>query len=139
MADRSSAARAAAFLVRTQKLAQARFALGMYTEATESAEIAASSANAIERALGLGVLARIRASEGDTAAAQRLIDEAVAIVERTDFLFDRGTVQLDLAEVMELLGHDDEARAARGRALAMFGEKGDLVSAARTRSLLERG
>ena len=120
-------------------LAQARFALGKYTEASEVAEIAASSANSIERALGLGVLARIRAREGDATTAEELIDEAVAIVERTDFLFDRGTVQLDRAEVMELLGRDEEARAARERALAMFEEKGDLVSTARTRSLLERG
>ena len=120
-------------------LAQARFALGKHAEASEVAEIAASSANSIERALGLGVLARIRANEGDRTAAQELIDEAVAIVERTDFLFDRGTVQLDRAEVMELLGRDEEARAARERALETFEEKGDLVSAARTRSLLERG
>ena len=63
----------------------------------------------------------------------------MAIVERTDFLFDRGTVQLDRAEVMQLLGRNQEARAARQRALAMFEEKGDLVSASRTRSLLERG
>ena len=120
-------------------LAQARFALGKYTEASEVAEIAASSANAIERALGLGVLARIRAREGDATTAEELIDEAVAIVERTDFLFDRGTVQLDRAEVMELRGRDEGARAARERALEMFEEKGDLVSAARTRSLLEHG
>jgi tetratricopeptide (TPR) repeat protein len=120
-------------------LAQARYALGRYSEAAEVAEIAASSAVAVERALGLGVLARIRAREGDAAAAEELIEEAVAIVERTDFLFDRGTVQLDLAEVMELLGRDDEARVARERALAMFEEKGDLVSAARTQSLLEGG
>jgi tetratricopeptide (TPR) repeat protein len=120
-------------------LAQARFALGKYSEATEAAEVAASSANSIERALGFGVLARIRVNEGDRAAAQELIDEAVAIVERTDFLFDRGTVQLDRAEVMDLLGRSEEGRAARERALEMFEEKGDLVSAARTRSLLERG
>ena len=119
-------------------LAQARLALGKYAEASEVAEIAASSANSIERALGLGVLARIRANEGDAAAAQEIIEEAVGIVERTDFLFDHGTVQLDRAEVMELLGRTEEARAARERALAMFEEKGDLVSAARTRLLLER-
>ena len=120
-------------------LAQARLALGKYAEASEVAEIAASSTNSIERALGLGVLARIRASQGDAAAAQEMIEEAVGIVERTDFLFDHGTVQLDRAEVMELLGRTEEARAARERALAMFEEKGDLVSAARTRLLLERG
>ena len=119
-------------------VAQARFALGRYADAAEVAEVASSSAVAVERALGLGVLARVRAREGDATEAERLIDESVAIVERTDFLFDRGTVQLDRAEVMELLGRDDEARMARERALEMFEQKGDLVSAARTRSLLER-
>ena len=59
-------------------------------------------------------------------------------MERTDFLFDRGTVLLDLGEVTELLGHGEEARGARERALEMFEQKGDLVSAARTRSLLDR-
>ena len=103
------------------------------------AEVAASSAIAVERALGLGVLARVKAREGHGAAAEDLTREAVDIVERTDFLFDRGTVQLDRAEVMELLGRDTEARGARERALEMFEEKGDVVSAARARSLLEQG
>ncbi|HEU4864673.1 MAG TPA: adenylate/guanylate cyclase domain-containing protein [Actinomycetota bacterium] len=120
-------------------LGQALLALGRMEEAAEVAEVASSSAIAVERALGLGVLARVRAREGDRAAAEDLIGEAVDIVERTDFLFDRGTVQLDRAEVMELLGRDTEARGARERALELFEEKGDLVSAARTRSLLERG
>jgi len=120
-------------------LAEARYALGRHAEAVEVAEIAASSAIAVERALGLGVLARVQAREANATAAERLIEEAVAIVERTDFLFDRGTVQLDRAEVMELLRRDEEARVARERALEMFEEKGDLISAARTRSLLERG
>ena len=117
-------------------LAQARYALGRSEEAVEVAEIAASSAVAVERALGLGVLAKIRAREGDRAKAQELIDEAVTIVERTDFLFDRGTVQLDVAEVMRQFGRAEEARAALGRALAMFEQKGDLVSTGRTRALL---
>ena len=120
-------------------LGQTRLALGRMEEAAEVAEVAASSAIAVERALGLGVLARVQARAGGGEAAEELIREAVEIVERTDFLFDRGTVQLDRAEVMELLGRGEEARAARERALAMFEEKGDLVSAARTRSLLKRG
>jgi tetratricopeptide (TPR) repeat protein len=120
-------------------LAQARFGLGNDSGAFEVAEIAVSSANSIERALGLGVLALLRAKEGDATKAEELIDEAVVIVERTDFLFDRGTVYLDRAEVMELLDRNEEARAARERALEMFEEKGDLISAAQTRSLLERG
>jgi class 3 adenylate cyclase/tetratricopeptide (TPR) repeat protein len=118
-------------------LAQARYASGRFTEAAEVAEIAASSAIAVERALGLGVLARVRAHQGDAATAEESIREAVEIVERTDFLFDRGTVHLDLGEVLELLGQREEAHAARERALEMFEQKGDLVSAARTRSLLD--
>jgi hypothetical protein len=43
-------------------LAQARLALGKYAEASEVAEIAASSTNSIERALGLG---RARADPGE--------------------------------------------------------------------------
>ncbi len=46
-------------------LAQARLALGRSTEAAAIAEVAASSAVAVERALGFGVLARVRAHEGD--------------------------------------------------------------------------
>jgi class 3 adenylate cyclase/tetratricopeptide (TPR) repeat protein len=118
-------------------LAQARLALGDVEGALEVAELAAASALNVERALGLGILARVRAREADTAAAEEMIREAIEIVERTDFLFDHGTVLLDLGEVMETLGRDEEARAARARALELFEEKGDVVSAARARSLLE--
>ena len=79
----------------------------------------------------------MRATEGNATEAEELIEEAVAIVERTDFLFDRGTVHLDRADVMGLLGNAVEAHTAREHALEMFEEKGDLVSAARTRSLLQ--
>jgi class 3 adenylate cyclase len=117
-------------------LSQARYALGRRAEAAELAEVAASSAIAVERALGLGVLARVRAVEGDAAEAERQVTEAVAIVERTDFLFDRGTVFADQAEVVRLLGRPVESRAAMERALGEFERKGDLVSSARTRALL---
>ena len=120
-------------------LGQARLALGQMEEAAEVAEVAASSAIAVERALGLGVLAQVRAREGDGVTAEKLIREAVEIVERTDFLFDRGTVQLDLAEVMDAVGRAGEARVALDRAFQMFEQKGDLVSAAGARSLLDRG
>ena len=118
-------------------LGQARLELGQMEEAAEVAEVAASSAMAVERALGLGVLARVRALQGDGVSAEKLISEAVEIVERTDFLFDRGTVQLDLAEVMDAVGRAGDARAARDRAIRMFEQKGDVVSAARARSPLE--
>jgi tetratricopeptide (TPR) repeat protein len=118
-------------------LAQSRIALGLTEQAAEFAGYAVESAIAVERALGLGVLARVRATEGEAETADELIAEAVAIVEKTDFLFDRGTVFLDLAEVERLAGRQDAYRAAISRALAEFDAKGDLVSSARARSLLD--
>jgi class 3 adenylate cyclase/tetratricopeptide (TPR) repeat protein len=117
-------------------LAQARLTLGRSEEATEVAEFAASSMIAVERALGLGVLARVRARSGDTDVAEASIREAVAIVEQTDFLFDRGTVFLDQSEVLRELGRAEESRAALVRALGEFERKGDVVSSDRTRSML---
>jgi len=118
-------------------LSQARLALEDPGGAVEVAEVATSSAIAVERALGLGVLARVGARRGD-AAADGLISEAVSIVETTDFLFDRGTVFLDQAEVLRSFGRPEDSRAAVRRALGEFERKGDIVSAARARSLLER-
>ena len=117
-------------------LAQARCTLGRYEEAAEVAEVATSSMIAVERALGLGVLARVRARSGDGEEAEALITEAVAIVEQTDFLFDRGTVFLDRADVLHELGRAEESRAALERAVGEFERKGDLVSAGRARSML---
>jgi class 3 adenylate cyclase/tetratricopeptide (TPR) repeat protein len=117
-------------------LAQARLALGRPEDAAEMAQTAAGSGIAVERGLGLGVLARVRAGQGDAAEADRLIADAVAIVERTDFLFDRGTVFADQSEVLRILGRPDESRAALERALGEFERKGDLVSSARVRSML---
>ena len=118
-------------------LSQAHLRLGRFDEAVGFAEVAVSSMIAVERGLGLGVLARVHAGEGDAARAEREISEAVAIVEQTDFLFDRGTVFSDQAEVLRVLGRADESRAALERALGEFERKGDLVSSARVRSELD--
>jgi class 3 adenylate cyclase/tetratricopeptide (TPR) repeat protein len=117
-------------------LAQARFTLGRYEDAAQVAEVAVSSMIAVERALGLGVLGRVRVRSGDTADAEASIREAVSIVEETDFLFDRGTVFLDQSDVLRELGRAEESHAALEHALAEFERKGDLVSSARARSLL---
>jgi class 3 adenylate cyclase len=117
-------------------LSQAFLSLERYEDATGFAEVAVSSTIAVERALGLGVLARVRAGEGDATEAERQIAEAVAIVEQTDFLFDRGTVFADQADVHRLLGRAEGSRAALERALGEFERKGDLVSSARVRTEL---
>jgi tetratricopeptide (TPR) repeat protein len=116
-------------------LGQGRYAVGRYEDAREAAAFAAEHGDAIERSLALGVLAKVAARSGDAAAASENIDEAVARVDRTDFLFDRGTVHTDRGETLRLLGRDDEALSAFDEAIRLFDQKGDRVSSARVQRL----
>ena len=77
-----------------------------------------------------------RGEIGDAATALETIGEAVARVDRTDFLFDRGTVHTDRGETLRLLGREDEALSAFDEAIRLFDQKGDRVSAERIRALL---
>ena len=91
-------------------LGQGRYAVGRYADAREPAAFAAEHGDEVEGSLALGVLAKLAARSGDASTALETIAEAVARVDRTDFLFDRGTVHADRGETMRLLGREDEAR-----------------------------
>jgi tetratricopeptide (TPR) repeat protein len=86
------------------------------------------------QAMWRGVAAKVRAAEGDHAAAEALAREAVGYVERTDLLCIHGDVLLELAEVLRLGGRAAEAERAARRALGLYERKGNGVSAARARS-----
>jgi tetratricopeptide (TPR) repeat protein len=116
-------------------LGQGRYAVGRYEDAREPATFAAERGDAVEGSLGLGVLARLAARSGDAATALEAIAEAAARVDRTDFLFDRGTVHTDRGETLRLLGREDEALSAFDEAIRLFDQKGDLVSSERVRRL----
>jgi tetratricopeptide (TPR) repeat protein len=116
-------------------LAQGRYAVGRYEEAREPAAFAAEHGDEVEGSLALGVLAKLAARSGDSATALETIAEAVARVDRTDFLFDRGTVHTDRGETFRLLGREDEALSAFDEAIRLFDQKGDLVSSERVRRL----
>ena len=116
-------------------LAQGRYAVGRDDEAREVATFAVESADTIERALGLGVVAKVAARSGEPDLADEAIAEAVERVDRTDFLFDRGTVHADRGETMRLLGLEDEAARSFEEALRLFELKGDRVSADRIRGM----
>ena len=107
-------------------LAQGRYAVGRYEDAREPAAFAAEHGDEVEGSLALGVLAKLAARSGDAATALETIAEAVARVDRTDFLFDRGTVHTDRGETLRLLGREDEARSAFDEAIGLFDQKGDL-------------
>jgi class 3 adenylate cyclase/tetratricopeptide (TPR) repeat protein len=116
-------------------LSQGRYAVGRYADAREPAAFAAEQGDEVEGSLGLGVLGKVAARSGDASAALEHIAEAVARVDRTDFLFDRGTVHTDRGETLRLLGRDDEALSAFDEAIRLFDQKGDLVSVERVRRL----
>ena len=82
------------------------------------------------------------ASEGARSAgrwreAWQLAEEAVQIAHRTDWLNLQGDAHMALAEVLRLAGRQGDAAEAAGHAVDRFEEKGNVVSAARARGLLE--
>jgi hypothetical protein len=77
--------------------------VGRYADAREPAAFAAEHGDEIEGSLALGVLAKLAARSGVAPTALETIAEAVARVDRTDFLFDRGTVYKDRGETLRLL------------------------------------
>ena len=109
--------------------------MGRYSDAREAAAFALEHGDEVEGSLALGVLAKVAARSGDAATASETIAEAVERVDRTDFLFDRGTVHTDRGETLRLLGREDEARSALDEAIRLFDQKGDLVSSERVRRL----
>ncbi|MET1011277.1 MAG: adenylate/guanylate cyclase domain-containing protein [Actinomycetota bacterium] len=115
-------------------LAQGRYAVGRYVDAREPAEFGAERGDEVEGSLALGVLAKLAARSRD-ATALETIAEAVARVDRTDFLFDRGTLHTDRGETLRLLGREDEALSAFDEAIELFDQKGDRVSSERVRRL----
>jgi len=56
------------------------------------------------------------------------------LMEPTDLLNDRADVLLDVGEVLGLAGRADDARRIREQAIALYEEKGNVVSSGRARA-----
>jgi tetratricopeptide (TPR) repeat protein len=93
---------------------------------TSVAEVAVARAARARAITGLG-----RVEEGE-----RLMREAVALIDQTEFLIDRAGVRMSLAETLLVAGRPDEASEVLQDALRLHEQKGNLVSAERTRALL---
>jgi len=118
-------------------LARAICAQGKFAEAEPYAELAANSTTMrISAPLGKGALARVRARQDRLADAENLAREAVALLADTDFLIDRADTLTDLADVLVLAGRSDDARDALIQALALYEQKGDVVTPVRIRATL---
>ncbi|NUT54489.1 MAG: hypothetical protein HOQ03_00715, partial [Thermoleophilia bacterium] len=68
--------------------------------------------------------------------ALALAREAVAGLEPTDLLSQRGDAMLDLAAVLAISGRREESEAAVRRAVALFERKGNAAAAERAQQLL---
>ncbi len=84
-----------------------------------------------------GVRAKILASRGNAAEAEKLAREAVAVIQPSDDPNSQGDALIDLAEVLRLSGRPAEAAEAARDALKLFEAKGNTVSAALARATVQ--
>lgn len=82
------------------------------------------------------VQARVHASRGEHAEAERLAREAVEIGERSDDINRQAETHSSLGEVLAAAGRADQAAGAFAQALDRFERKRNLVMAARVRERL---
>jgi tetratricopeptide (TPR) repeat protein len=82
-------------------------------------------------------LARALLGQGDVAAADRIVREAIALLDPTDFI-DLHADALDvLGDVLVRDGRVEDAAVALQGAIALHEQKGNVVSAARSRAALD--
>jgi class 3 adenylate cyclase/tetratricopeptide (TPR) repeat protein len=83
------------------------------------------------------VQAKLLAQRNEFDNAERLAREATELAGRTDFLDAHATALEDLAEILRLAGRPQESLAELEHAIRLHEKKGNLVSAAKTRTLRE--
>jgi DNA-binding SARP family transcriptional activator/tetratricopeptide (TPR) repeat protein len=123
-------------------LAQAIHAQGRDQEADSFCLVSARTAAAEDlptQVMWRGVRAKILGRQGHAGEAEALAREAVRLSEPTDLLMIRADALVDLAEVHKLRGSAAEADTAARQGLALYEQKGDLVSAGRIRLHLAAG
>ena len=84
------------------------------------------------------VEAKVLARRGETARAEELAREAVALIEPTDMIDVQGDTWLDLAVVLEVIGKHDEAVGALEEAAERFERKENLLMLGHVRDRLAR-
>jgi tetratricopeptide (TPR) repeat protein len=112
-----------------------------WEEAEEFSRLAAAAARAndvLANVIWRSARARARAGLGDLEAAESLARDAVAFAERSDFLNVHGDALVTLAEILARTGRADGAAEALRDAVGLYEEKGNAVSAANARTVLER-
>jgi class 3 adenylate cyclase/tetratricopeptide (TPR) repeat protein len=121
-------------------IAQTLCDLGRYDEAdtfAEKSRTLAAEDDFASQALWRMGRGRVLAASGAFEEALQLADEAVEIMERTDYLVFQGDGHEVRGLVLEAAGRGGDARAAFDEALARYEQKGNVPAAARIRARLE--
>jgi class 3 adenylate cyclase/tetratricopeptide (TPR) repeat protein len=108
-------------------LAYALYVAGRWEEAEDPAVRAIGGDHPMWAMIGQSVLAIVRARQGRAEEAERLARQALDVARGTEHLGFRGRAAMALAEVLEILGREDEAIEYRDEAVRAFEEKGATV------------
>jgi class 3 adenylate cyclase/tetratricopeptide (TPR) repeat protein len=106
-------------------------------ELTRTVERLASGDDVDAQARLRGVRAKVLVHQDKTQEAIRLAEEAIQLTAATDYLNLRADSHLNLSEVLQQLGYVGEAISAAEEAHDLYEQKGNIVSAARARALIE--
>ena len=124
---------------RAAQLAGALYADGHLEAAAEWCRVAEESAapdDVPTQFMWRAVRAKLLATQGEVDEALSLGREAMRLAAQTDALNQRGDVAFALAEALRLSGRTGEWASTASEALALYDQKGNVVAAARVRSLL---
>jgi tetratricopeptide (TPR) repeat protein len=123
----------------TALLARVLCAQGRYVEAEEfttASEEAARANDVLSNVMWRSVLATVRGRQGELEEAEALASEAVGFAAQSDFLNVHGDALADLAEILRLAQRSEDADRALEGAARLYERKGNVVSAAKARSLI---
>jgi DNA-binding SARP family transcriptional activator len=123
-------------------LAEAVYAQGRYDEAEALVQEARAASQPIDvqcQTIWRTVTAKVLARRGTPERAEKLISEAIAYVEQSDFLPVQAQALMDRAEVLELAGRADAACRVLEEVERLWERKGNLVAAAHARERRARG
>ncbi|MEO6061673.1 MAG: hypothetical protein ABIQ99_07030, partial [Thermoflexales bacterium] len=106
-------------------------------ELSKVAEAIAAEGDIEPQAMWRLVRAPIIARSGDLVVAEALARDALALARQTDMPVLQADAWAELATVLGMAGRYDEARQSMREAIEQYVSKGDIVSTARSRALLD--
>jgi tetratricopeptide (TPR) repeat protein len=127
---------------RAAELADSIYEQARYDEAETWIRLARESAGSddLDAAfLWRHVAAKVFAAQGAVDEAEQLAREAIDLVARTDALNRHADSLLSLGVIHRLASRESEALESIRKALRLYEQKGNIVSAERTRSMLLEG